>query len=224
MVDKIWYPALNVAEHFRADFQNGLVPKKVGEMMAVAIAMAGIQERQQRQYWIQGVLDSEGSPDVRTIYSEERNDDKAPWCYQQDVEVVSYTKHSANMTLAEFVARTKLGPHDAYDDLTTILVDVQAGAPLPSAQDWAAVLASTGKRNLVLVLGKIDAQKPYYRLAVVHPIVEGAIDYDALFLLRKQGYTGVMKWSRGIKASHAKNINEKHCPFEKLGVKCQLIQ
>jgi len=223
MSDKIWYPALNVAAHYGADFQNDLKPKKVEEMMAVAIAMAGVQEIQQRQYWIQGVLDSEQSPDVRTIYREERNDDKAPWCYQQDVEVVSYTEHSTDLTLAEFVAKTKLGSDKAYDDLTTILVNVQAGARLSSAHDWTTVLASTGKRNLVLVLGKIKPQKPHYRLAVVHPIVEGAFDYDVSVLLKKQGHTGVMKWSRGTKANHAKDTNEKHCPFEKFGVKCQLI-
>lgn len=223
MEDKIWYPALNVAAHFEADFQNVPVPKKAEEMMTVAVAIAGIQELQQKQYWIQGVLDNEQSPDVRTICNEKRNDNKAPWCYQQDVEVVSYTKYSANMNLAEFVAKTKLSSNKAYDNLTTILVNVQAEVPLPSAYNWSSVLTSTGRHNPVLVLGKINLQKPHYRLAIVHPIVEGAIDYDPLVLLKKQGDTGVIKWSRGTKKRHTKDTDEKHCPFEKFGVKCQLI-
>ena len=48
MEDKIWYPALNVAGHYEADFKDIAPPKKAEEMMAVAIAMAGIQELQQR--------------------------------------------------------------------------------------------------------------------------------------------------------------------------------
>jgi hypothetical protein len=223
MEDKIWFSPLNIVVHFETDFQGIRVPKKAGEMMAVAITMAIAQELHKKQYWIQGILDSEQSPDVRTMYAEERKDGKAPWGCQQDIEIVKYTKYSAGMNLAEFVAKTKLGPNYAYDDQTIILVDVQSGARLPSANEWSAALSATGKHNQVLVLGRINLRYPHYRLAIVHPIPEAAIDYDPYVLLKKQGYMGVMKWSRGTEVRQVKNINEKHCPFEKFGIKCRLI-
>ena len=52
--------------------------------------------------------------------------EEALWCYQQDVEVVSYTEYSASETLADFVAKTKLASNASYDELTTILVHVKA--------------------------------------------------------------------------------------------------
>jgi hypothetical protein len=70
MVDKLWYPAMNVVAHFQNDFPDGKVPKKVNEMMAVAITLAGLQEIEKRPYWMQGVSDKEGSPDVRTMFCE----------------------------------------------------------------------------------------------------------------------------------------------------------
>jgi len=76
MTDNLWYPALNVAYHHAADFNDNPAPKKADEMMAVAMAVAGLQEIQKRQYWIQGVDDSEQSPDVRTIFAEKRREDK----------------------------------------------------------------------------------------------------------------------------------------------------
>ena len=74
-----------------------------------------------------------------------------------------------------------------------------------------------------MVLGKIHPDKPEYRLAVVHPIVQGAIDYDAHALGKKQGYTSVAKWSLGTKAGYERDNDEKHCPFEKFGVRCKLL-
>src|SRR3989344_3302795 len=219
MTDKYWYTALNVAAHFHRDFVSEPPPKKVAEMMAVAIAMAGMQEVHNRPYYIQGVSDSEQSPDVRTVWSDSSGGESAPWGYQQDVEVVTYTKYSAGQSLAEFVAKTKLAPNAAYDDCTTILVDVQAGARLPTAEEWTAVLAETGKNNPVLVLGRIGDDM--YRLAFVHPKVEGAIDYNPFVLLKKRGYTQVQKWSLGTKAIEIIDNDERHCPFEKFDVRCQ---
>jgi len=223
MVDPYWYPALNVAAHFNADFAEIPAPKKAKEMMAVAIAMAGMQAMHSHPYWIQGVSDTEGSPDVRTMCNEKRDDGQSPWGLQQDVEVVTYTQHSATQTLAEFVAGTKLAVESPYDALTTILVDVQAATKLPLPDEWAAVLAATGRKNPVLVLGKIHPTQPIYRLAVVHPVVEGAIDYNPFDLLRGQGYTKVLKIKRGLKVEEIYDPNEKHCPFEKFGVRCKLL-
>ena len=223
LVDPYWYPALNVAAHFHVDFADAMAPKKAKEMMAVAIAITGIQAMHKHPYWIQGVSDTEGSPDVRTMCNQERKGEKSPWGLQQDVEVVTYTEHSATQTLAEFVAGTKLAAESPYDDLTTILVDVQAAARLPSADEWSAVLTATRRRNPVLVLGKVDKAQPIYRLAVVHPVVEGAVDYNPFNLLKAKGYTKVLKMTRGSKSKETYDPNEKHCPFQKFGVQCTLL-
>lgn len=223
MIDKIWYPALNVAAHFEADFASTSPPKKAGEMMAVAIAMAAMQDMHNRPFWIQGVPDSEQSPDVRTICCDPPKNGKAPWCFQQDVEVVSYTKYSANMDLADFVASTKLAKDSAYDHQTTILVNVEAPAKLPLPDQWSAALTQTGKLNPVLVLGRIHPTNPQYRLASVHPVVEYAIDYDAPTLLKKRSDVTVMKWSLGTEAHEVFDSEEKHCPFENFGVTCTLL-
>lgn len=223
MIDPYWYPALNVAAHFETDLANIPAPKKAKEMMAVAIAMAGMQALRGYPYWIQGVSDTEGSPDVRTMCNDKIGRSKSPWGLQQDVEVVTYTEHSATQTLAEFVANTKLAVEKPYDDLTTILVDVQVAARLSSANEWSTVLTATRRRNPVLVLGKISTTQPIYRLAVVHPIVEGAIDYNPYDLLKRQGYTKVLKVIKGTKAQETYDGSEKHCPFEKLGVQCRLL-
>lgn len=223
MVDKIWFPALNVAAHYHADFPAGAQrPKKIDEMMTVVIAIAGIQERQGKEYWIQGVSDAEETPDVRTVCCDLPSGDAAPMCYQQDVEVVTYTPHSASQTIAEFVSATKLAPTSPYDPRTTILVNVQAPAPLGSAEEWAAIMSKTGKKNPVFVLGLLDNQIPLYRLAIVHP-PEVAFDYNPYKLLEKQGYTQVQIWSRGTKNKESYDPSIKHCPFEKFGVRCRLL-
>lgn len=116
MIDPYWYPAINVVAHYEADFINTKPPKKASEMMAVAIAMTWMQELYGKPFLLQGVSDTEGSPDVRTLISDEVKGDRAPWANQQDVEVVTYTKHSSKKTLPEFVATTKLAPYATYDE------------------------------------------------------------------------------------------------------------
>jgi hypothetical protein len=222
MVDKTWYPPINVAAHFETDIANVRPPKKAQEMMAVAIAMAGMQELHQRQYWIQGVLDSEQSPDVRTMYCDPPEGDNAPQCYQQDVEVVTYTSHSSGTPLDLFVADTKLSKESAYDELTTILVNIETGVHIPSPAEWSSLLTSTGKRNPVLVLGRISKNN-IHRLAFVHPVFEGGIDYHAPTLLKKHGSPKVVTWSFGTKAKEVVGNDEKHCPFENFGVECKLL-
>ena len=223
MVDSIWYPALNVAAHYELDFAKIKPPKKAEEMMAVAMAIAGMQELHRKPYWIQGIPDTEQSPDVRTMCCDSSVGGAAPQCYQQDVEIVSYTEYSANETLASFVAKTKLAKDSAYDELTTILVNVQASVRLPSSKEWTDVLGATEKKNPVLVLGRINPDRHEYRLVVVHPVVEGAIDYHAPTLLRKQGYAKVAKWVRGTKANQVEIDDERHCPFEKFSVRCEVL-
>ncbi len=224
MVDRIWFPALNVVAHYHADFANAVArPKKVDEIMTVAIAMAGMQEMHKKPYWIQGVPDTEQSPDVRTMCCDNPVGYASPLCQKQDVEVVTYTPYSKGQTLAEFVAATKLAPEAGYDALTTILVNVQAPTALGSETEWMSVLGKTRKKNPVMILGLINKDGPIYRLAVVHP-PEIAIDYNPYDLLKKQGYTTVKEWALGTKNKEWYDPNKKHCPFEKFGIECKLLK
>jgi len=223
MIDIIWFPPINVAAHYHADFDVGYArPKKIDEMMTVAIALAALQESHGKPYWIQGVPDSEQSPDVRTMFCDDPVVDAAPLCYQQDVEVVTYTTHSQTRTLPEFVAGTKLANTAGYDAQTIVLVNVQASVRLGSESEWTKVLGTTGKKNQVLVLGLINKVVPLYRLASVHP-PEVAIDYNPYELLKKTAHTKVRRWHRGTKNKVSENSDEKHCPFEKFGITCRLI-
>jgi len=224
MVDKIWYPVSNVISHFETDFADISAPKKAQEMKAVAVAMVGMQELQRKQYWIQGVSDSEQSPDVRTMCCDPVEGDKAPWCHQQDVEVVTYTKHSTKKTLIEFVVSTKLSENSSYDELTTVLVNVETEVKFPSQKEWSQALTATGKNNPVLVLGRVKRDIPEFRLAFVHPVFEGFADYNLLTLLSKQGHSKVMEWSLGTRAKETVDDSKKHCPFEQFGVKCRLLK
>lgn len=223
MVDTIWFPPINVAAHYHADFKDGYPrPKKIDEMMTTAIALAALQESHGRPYWIQGVPDVEQSPDVRTMFCDDPVADAAPLCYQQDVEIVTYTNHSLTQTLPEFVASTKLANTAGYDAQTVVLVNVQASVKLGSESEWSDILGATGKKNQVLVLGLVNKGTPLYRLASVHP-PEAAIDYNPYELLKKTAYTKVRRWRRRTKNSVSEHSDEKHCPFEKFGVTCRLI-
>lgn len=223
MVDKTWYPPINVVAHFEADFADIKAPKKAQEMMAVAIAMTGMQKLHGKQYLVQGVSDSEQSPDVRTMCCDPSEKGAAPQCYQQDVEVVTYTTHSTSTPLDSFVADTKLSRKSAYDDRTTILVNIEAGVRMPPPKQWSLTLTPTGKRNPVIVLGRISSNAPNFRLAFVHPIFEGGIDYNASALLKELGSPKVVTWSFGTRAQEVVDDEERHCPFEKFEVKCNLL-
>lgn len=223
MIDKTWYPPINVAAHFEADFAGIKAPKKAQEMMAVSIAMAGMQRLHGKQYLVQGVPDSEQSPDVRTMCCDLSVDGAAPQCYQQDVEVVTYTIHSTNTPLDSFVVDTKLSEVSAYDDLTTILVNIEAGVRMPSPEQWSSTLTPTGKRNPVIVLGRLSRDIPNYRLTFVHPVFEGGLDYNAPTLLKELGDQKVVTWSFGTKARDLVDNGEKHCPFEQFGIQCKIL-
>ncbi|HEV7702200.1 MAG TPA: hypothetical protein VGO63_02025 [Candidatus Paceibacterota bacterium] len=228
MKDARWYSALNVVAHVQTDIEAGKVPKKVEEMWAASVMLTGMQEIQGRQYWLQPVSDSEGSPDIRTITRIDRMDDRAPDYVFQDLEIVSYTASSASAgeSLPAFLLRTKLAPQKAYDELTTILIWTKVAPPSSTATEWRAALAgiNTHVPN-VMLLGHAHPTEPLYSLVQVYPdplpMIAG---FNLPNLLKKQGYTGVITLMRGTKKKEVRREGEDHCPFEKLGVKCLFIK
>jgi hypothetical protein len=227
MKDPRWYSAMNVIVHANADTTPDTAPKKVEEMWAAAIMLTAMQEQQGRQYWLQPVSDSEGSPDVRTITRNERTDGRADDYIFQDLEIVSYTAATAatGESLPDFVLRTKLGPKKAYDHLTTILVWAKTAPPASTATEWKTVMAKAQtKVPQVMLLGHRHPTDPIYCLLQVYPEpLPLAIDYNVLDLLKKHGHTGVINLMRGTKKKEERREGEEHCPFESFGVKCSQI-
>ena len=223
MQDKRWYSALNVVAHYYADFEPGLavkLPKKADEMWATAVMLVGIQEIEKRQYWMQPVSDTEGSPDVRTITSIERDDDRARDYVSQDVEVVTYTRDSSGESLSDFLLRTKLSPEDAYDELTTILVWAKGAVHSPSASEWRTALKDVKQKTPVVLLGRAHPNEPMYSLIQVHPVPKQILQFNLPDTLKAQRYTGVLNLNQGGKNRTERREGEDHCPFESLGVEC----
>lgn len=223
MQDKRWYSALDVIAHYYADFDPvlGVKPsKKADEMWAVAVMLVGIQEVEKRQYWMQPVSDTEGSPDVRTITRIERDDDRARDYVYQDVEVVTYTEASSDENLTDFLLRTKLSPDDAYDELTTILVWAKGAAHSPSASEWQTALKDVKQKTPVVLVGRAHPSEPIHSLIQVHPAPRRILEFSLPDALKAQRYTGVLNLKRGGKNRSIRREGEDHCPFESLAVKC----
>lgn len=219
--DPRWYSALNVIAHYGADFEPKSAPNKANEMWATAVMLAGIQEVENSQYWMQPVSDREGSPDVRTIKQIPRSDDRAPDYVIQDVEVVTYTSASFAEKLPNFLLRTKLAPNKAYDELTTILIWAKDAVYCPPASEWNATLAGVGSRVPVVLIGQAHTTDPIYSLIQVHPVRRTVVTFNLTDTLLKQGYTGVINLGRGSKNKNVRREGEEHCPFESLGVICR---
>jgi hypothetical protein len=71
--------------------------RKADEMYSVAIMLVGIMKAQGREYWLQAVDDTAGSPDVRTGTYKQIKGVKMPKFATEDVEVVDFDEktHSA---------------------------------------------------------------------------------------------------------------------------------
>ncbi len=218
MKDPLWYSALNIVAHSHTDFN--VLPKKAEEMWATAVMIVGMQEIENRRYWLQPVSDSEGSPDVRTITRHEREDDRARDYSYQDVEVVTYTSASHGVSLPQFLLDTKLSSKKAYDPLTTILIWVKDGTRCPPGAEWNKTLREVASSTPVLLLGRAHPTEPIYTLIQVRPAFTTLIEFNLPETLLKRGYTGALRLRRGTKDANKYHAGEEHCPFESLEIKC----
>lgn len=226
MTDSRWYALSNAILHYRSDISLGdtsKIARKTEELCAVATAIVGIQEVEKRQYWIQPVSDAEGSPDARTMTCYEQEEDRAPDCTMQDVEMVTY-EHSSGESLVDFLLRTKLSQGKSYDEKTTILVYAKEAVKCPPAKEWDKALKNLLHRSPVMILGRAHATDPIYILIQVYPSYKKIIEFNLPETMLKQGYAGVLNISRGSKKKNMKYESEKHCPFESLGVKCKSLE
>lgn len=222
MKDPIWYAPLNVIFHFKkhensASFKNHKHFKKAEEAFFVATMLVGIMAIQERNYWMQIVGDDEGSPDIRTgNYKNPRGTRNNPWT-TQEVEVVTFEDHS-NESLLEFLKRTKLSQKKAYDPFTTILCRIKKDVHIPPLKTLVAELMKENYQSPIIILGKTSRDQETYKIAPINPQLDLVMEFDLAKELEAKKHTGVLNLKRGSDPIFDSHPQDKHYPFEKIGI------
>lgn len=221
--DPVWFAPKNIVYHFAKLMEVTPESKrhnkdfrKASEMNSVAIALLGIQTLQGQKYWLQAVSDTDRSPDVRTGTFVLPTRTKADDFSVQDVEVVTLGKYSEDKLL-DFLKNTKLSKNKSYDAKTTILCAIERDTALPPLHQCREAIARTGADCTVVILGKISPTHDIYKTAHIYPRVELEINFD-LSKAFMDSHTGVLRLERGTKPRSIYLPDEKHYPFEKLGL------
>lgn len=223
MEDPVWFSPLNVIFHF-TQYKNDSAPKdqrqykKTEEAFFVATMLVGIMAIQKKEYWMQIVSDKNGSPDIRTgNYKAPRGTPMNPWT-TQEVEVVTFDEHSDEKSIPEFLRRTKLSKGKAYDPLTTILCYIRKGFHIPPLKTLVADLRADKCQSPIMLLGKTSPDKETYKIAQINPQLDLVNEFDLLAELKGKKYTGVLNLKRGSTPIFHSHPDDKHFPFEKMGI------
>lgn len=224
--DHVWFSPINVMYHFaKLDDMTPLDKKvdknfrKAYEANLVAIMLMGIIKLQKQEYWMQITKDSEGTPDIRTFrYVTKKG--KSNWQNIQEVEVVQYEKHSLE-SITDFLKRTKLSPKKSYPETTTILCLADKTTNLSSWKKLYEELQDIKLKNPVIILGKTHPTKTIYTICQIHPTIDLLIKYDIMQESFNKKYRGVLRVNLSPKGKleFTKYPNEKHYPFDSLGIK-----
>jgi hypothetical protein len=225
LTNKIWFSPVNVIYHFKKlEIEGKIAPgqkhyKKCCEAFIAAISLVGIIKMLEREFWMQIVDDSEGSPDVRTgCYDKKIRDNDFAIV---DVEVVTYDANSSE-SLVDFLLRTKLSASKGYDNLTTILCHINKITSIPSAEELnKQIIARNPKiKPHVVIIGKTDPVKEIYRMVQIYPDVDLDITFDLMAECHARKYNGVLVLNKGANKvpEFKSNQDEKHYPFENLGL------
>jgi len=226
LTDNLWFPPLNVIHHFRElERQGKIVPgskiyRKAAEGYIVAISLMGVMKVLGREFWMQLVSDEEESPDVRTGCYEKkiRDNDFAV----QDVEVVTFDEHASETNLIDFLMNTKLARKKSYDDQTTILCHVHRPIWVPPHAELQKALAEKHPTTAapIIIIGKSDPEKETYSMAQIYPTVDLVTTFDLMEECRKHPKRRVLRLRRSGKSTIelTEKPDEKHYPFEKLGL------
>lgn len=185
------------------------------EACAVAITLIGLTPLQNRAYWMQIVSDKEQHPDVRSGYGES----EVTWM-SQPIEVVTFDYHSKEESISDFLIRTKLAKRGAYRLPTTVLCVVDRNLQLIDFEKISeAVKHKESAPPMIIVMGKTSSiDGNMYKIAQITPVISLIREFD----LRKELLTDkrdpilILKRGRGLDSKIP--LNEKYCPFEKLGI------
>lgn len=222
--DPIWFSPLNVISHFKRI--EAMLPvtehtskkfRKAREAFEVAVMLVGIRLVLGKEFWLQLVGDEFESPDIRTgtftLPSRTQADDFSI----QDVEVVEYSNHSQE-ALVEFLKRTKLSDKKSYDSLTTILCYISRNMHLSPLQELHNDLRKEGISCPVIIVGKTSSEHETYKIAQINPTVGLVVEFDLVKELKNKKYKGVLSLVRGKSPKDSYRLDEKHYPFEKIGL------
>ncbi len=225
MEDKIWFSPLNVVYHYNKitnECGNSIDKtkhKKMIEAYRAAIMLVGIIAACKKEYWMQLVLDSRGSPDIRT--GSYKNELEGNDFEQQDVEVVEWTEKAKHDSIFDFLSETKLSNKKAYDYLTTILCYVNRSTYINYKDLHNKLIKEFDKSNnpQVMILGRIDPKAENYKLVKVFPILDIYPKFDLLDELKNKKYRGVLTLKKSVPGkivASTYNKDDKHLPFERL--------
>lgn len=215
---------MNVISHFKR-IEKGLSTqertskkfRKAREAFVVAVMLVGMRSILDREFWLQLVGDEFESPDVRTGTFTLPTKTQADDFSIQDVEVVEYNNYSKE-TLLDFLKKTKLSDKKSYDSLTTILCYICRNMHLPPLRDLHNNLYKEGINCPVMILGKTSPEKETYKIAQINPSVDLIAEFDLIRELKDKKYKGVLPLVRGVVPKADYRPDEKHSPFEKIGL------
>ena len=164
--------------------------------------------------------DEEGSPDTRTgCYEKVTRDNDFSY---QDVEVVTFDSNS-NLSLIDFLLNTKLSKNKAYDDKTTILCFVDKEIIIPPHQilNQTLINKKLKSQSPIILVGKVYPNKNIYSLAQIYPTIDLVLNEFDVIEECKNRPLKILKLNRFAKGAidFKPNSEEKHYPFEKLGIK-----
>lgn len=223
MDDPIWFTPLNVIYHFtqlrsKPSLRGDRRYKKAEEAFYVAIMLVGIMVIQKRAFWMQIVLDEEHRPDIKTgCFRHPRGTPNNNWI-TQDVEEVQFEEHSKEDNLVDFLKRTKLSKAEPYGPLTTILCVIRKDFRIPPLRELAADIQRENCLSPIMIIGKTSQDKEVYKIAQISPVLELVQNFDLVEELNRNPHTGVLQLKRGMQPILDGRTDEKHYPFEKLGI------
>lgn len=225
MINPRWYSTASVISHFHSDICYPLsdsrkITRKAEKLYIASIVTMGMEELTKQKSWIQLVSDKEESPDVRSIIQIKHDGDRADDYAQIDLEIVNY-EHSPNEDLIQFLIRTKFSNKKAYDEKTTIILRIKQKTGLPSKTMWINSLRKFKSKPTVIILGRVHPIDPEYTILQVYPEYSELIDFNLLEIVSKSlNSIGTINIKRGTKKLETLKRDERHCPFENLGIEC----
>lgn len=182
--------------------QTAIDEGRTGAIFALGLAQAiGVET------WIRLVDRRERAPDVRVMYVDNTGSKGSHRMNTLQVEVVTYTKHSAE-GLADFLFKVKLDPSKkAYSSDTVVVGFIQRGASPGEVQAAHTELVERGAGGLCYVIGRLDESR--FQVVQVVPNLRGPeeVDLDDAF---KSTQAPVAETKRGM--SSASTLSEKLIP------------
>lgn len=204
----IWFPPQNILYHYDRylkedlDFLKRKDIKPIQEARYVSIMVVGMMENAGEDFWVQLVNPDEESPDARTLKVKDILP-KYNNYEMQDIEVVTYNKHSTSVDLGNFIFESKLGKDKSYDNLTTILCCLETDIHVESWLKINKQLAKSHINSPVYILGRLSKTEHIYSLIKVHPNLEGPYEYNVMEILNKRGKRKVLDLARYNRKGYA---------------------